>query len=54
MKATSSYKMSKYIKTGLALGNFRTVQDKNAWRRAMIQSELITGAKIPRGDKNSK
>lgn len=43
--AGSNYKMSKLIKTGLALGRFRTREDRNSWKRSMIQAEVI--ATIP-------
>jgi hypothetical protein len=40
MKATSSYKMSKWIKTQLALTPWENKQDKNNYKRLMTQAEI--------------
>jgi hypothetical protein len=40
LKPTSTYKMSKPTKTGLALGRFKDTESRNAWKRSMIQAEL--------------
>jgi hypothetical protein len=40
MKPTSSYKMSGLTKMMLASTGFRNVEDRNAWKRAMIEAEL--------------
>jgi hypothetical protein len=43
----SSYKMSKQTKTGLALGRFRSREERNAWKRAMVKAEVIAAAPAP-------
>lgn len=43
----SSYKMSKQTKTGLALGRFRSREERNAWKRSMVQAEIIAAAPAP-------
>jgi hypothetical protein len=40
LKATSSYKMSKPLKTSLALSHFSSNEQRSAWKRAMIGAEL--------------
>jgi len=40
LKPNATYKMSKPTKTMLALGKFRTAEDRHAWKRAMIGAEL--------------
>lgn len=40
MKPTSTFKLSKQTKRRLALGHFHGDQQRNQWRRAMIQAEL--------------
>ena len=40
LKPTASYKMSKPTKTSLALGRFTSQEQRNGWKRAMIQAEL--------------
>lgn len=39
--------MSKQTKTGLALGRFRSREELNAWKRAMIKAEIIAAAPAP-------
>lgn len=50
----SNYKMSKAVKTGLALHNFRSAEERNAWKRAMIQAELAAAAPAPSRDRNQQ
>jgi hypothetical protein len=40
MKPTSTYKMSKQAKRGLALGQWKDKDQRDAWRRMMVQAEL--------------
>jgi hypothetical protein len=40
LKPTANYRMSKTTKASLALGKFRDVHDRAAWKRSMIQAEL--------------
>jgi hypothetical protein len=42
LKPTSTYKMSKTTKTSLALGRFKTLDQRHAWKRAMIDAELCS------------
>lgn len=46
IKPTSTYKMSKPLKTMLALGKFRSKEDRNAWKKIMIQAELTAQIKV--------
>ena len=48
IKPTSSYKMSGALKTSLALGRFKSKEQKNAWKKAMIQAELAAQVKPAR------
>jgi hypothetical protein len=50
MKATSTYKMSKQVKRSLALGQWKDKDQRDAWRRMMIQAELAAAvpARNPR------
>jgi hypothetical protein len=55
LKPTSNYKMSKTLKTSLALGKFKTLDQRHAWKRACIDAELcskIVVKSAPR-DKNA-
>ena len=52
-KPTSTYKMSKQTKTGLALHKFRNAHDRGAWKRAMIEAEL-SAAHQPKREKSRK
>lgn len=45
MKPTSNYKMSKPLKTSLALGKFKDAHHKGEWKRAMIGAELAAQVK---------
>ncbi len=40
LKPTANYKMSKSLKTSLALSKFSSPQQRNDWKRAMIGAEL--------------
>ena len=40
MKSTSTYKMSKPLKTSLALSKFKDAHQKGAWKKAMINAEI--------------
>lgn len=52
-KPTANYKMSKSLKTSLALGMFKDAHHKGQWKRAMIDAE-IEAAKKPRVAKGDK
>jgi hypothetical protein len=52
-KPTANYKMSKPLKTSLALGKFKDQHNKAQWKRAMIDAE-IEAAKKPRVAKGDK
>ena len=47
MKPTKTYKMSSLTKMMLASTRFRNVDDRNAWKRAMIDAELCA-AVVPK------
>jgi hypothetical protein len=51
MKSGSNYKMSKQLKTSLALGKFKDAHARGQWKRAMIEAEL-TVAVQPRREKS--
>jgi hypothetical protein len=53
MKAGPNYKMSKQLKSSLALGNFKDAHARGQWKRAMIEAEL-TAAIQPRREKGRK
>jgi hypothetical protein len=40
LKPTSNYKMSKTVKTSLAMGHFKDAHAHGQWKRAMIDAEL--------------
>lgn len=46
--------MSSRTKTMLALGKFRNAEDRNAWKRAMIQAELAAAVVIKREPRDAK
>lgn len=54
IKPTKTYKMSKRTKTVLALGKFRSEEDRAAWKRAMIGAELSAAVVIKREPKSDK
>lgn len=45
-KPTATYKMSKPLKTMLAMGKFRDDADRHAWKNAMIGAELEANKKV--------
>jgi hypothetical protein len=55
LKPTSNYKMSSTLKTSLALGKFKDVHQRGAWKRACIDAELASKivVKTPQRDKNA-
>jgi hypothetical protein len=55
LKPTSTYKMSKPTKTGLALSKFKTLEQRHQWKHAMIDAELCAKivVKTPQRDKNA-
>lgn len=53
LKPTANYKMSKPLKTSLALGKFRDEHARAEWKRAMIGAELAE-APQPRREKGRK
>jgi hypothetical protein len=53
LKPTANYKMSKAVKTGLALHKFKDAHQRGAWKRAMIEAELAAAIK-PKADKGRK
>ena len=54
LKPTKSYKMSKRLKTTLALGKFRNANERSAWKRAMIGAELAASVVIKREPRDAK
>lgn len=42
MKADKNFKMDKQTKTILALGKFRSPQDRNSFKRSMIDAKLCS------------
>ena len=52
-KPTANYKMSKPLKTSLALGQFKNKDQKAQWKRAMIDAE-IEAAKKPKTTKGDR
>ncbi len=48
MKPTKTYKMSSLTKMMLASTGFRNVEDRNAWKRAMIDAELCAAVQPKR------
>jgi hypothetical protein len=53
LKPTANYKMSKQLKTTLAIGKFRNEHDRSAWKRAMIGAELAAALQ-PKREKNRR
>jgi len=53
LKPTSNYRMSKTLKTSLALSRLQDLHLKGEWKRAMIDAEL--SAKIaPKREKSNR
>jgi hypothetical protein len=48
MKPGKTFKLSKPTKTMLALGGFRNQEDRNRWKRAMIDAELCAAVQPKR------
>jgi hypothetical protein len=50
MKANSTFKLSKQAKRSLALGQWKDVDQRDSWRRSLIQAELSAAvpARTPR------
>jgi hypothetical protein len=40
MKTTSTFKLNKTVKTMLATGRFRSQEDRNGFKRAMIDAQV--------------
>ena len=55
LKPTSNYKMSKPLKTSLALSKFKSLEQRHQWKRAMIDAELCSKivVKSEKKDRNS-
>jgi len=53
LKPTGTYKMSKSLKTSLALSRFQDVHLKGAWKRAMIDAELCSRI-VPKAEKKDR
>ena len=56
LKPTSTYKMSKATKTGLALSKWKSLDQRHQWKRAMIDAELASRIvpKSTKGDRTSR
>ena len=50
MKASSTFKLSKQAKRSLALGQWKDKDQRDAWKRLMVQAELAEAvpARTPR------
>jgi len=55
LKPTSNYRMSKPLKTSLALSKFKSLDQRHQWKRAMIDAELCSKivVKHEKKDRNS-
>ena len=54
MKADKNYRMSKSLKRSLALSTFKSKEQRDAWKRAMIGAEVVANAKVKMGDKKDR
>ena len=56
LKPTSTYKMSSSLKTSLALSKFKSKEQRDQWKRAMIDAELCSKIvpKSTKGDRNNR
>ena len=56
MKANATFKLSKQAKRSLALGQWKDKDQRDAWRRSMIQAELAAAvpSRTPRQKDNNK
>jgi hypothetical protein len=50
MKASSTFKLSKQAKRSLALGQWKDKDQRDSWRRNMIQAELAAAvpSRVPK------
>jgi hypothetical protein len=53
LKPTSNYKMSKSLKTSLALSKFKSLDQRHQWKRAMIDAELCSKI-VPKSTKGDR
>ena len=53
MTPTSSFRLSKSTKRGLASGRWTSAQQRNGWKRSMIQAELHAAIQ-PRSKKGER
>jgi hypothetical protein len=53
LKPNANYKMSKPLKTSLALSKFSSAQQRHDWKRAMIGAELAAAIQ-PKREKNRR
>jgi len=54
LKPTSNYKMSSTLKTSLALSKFKNKEQRDQWKRAMIDAELCSKIVVkPTKDRNN-
>ena len=54
MKTTSTFKLSKTVKTMLATGRFRSQEDRNGFKRAMIDAQVSGEMQSRNSQKRSK
>ncbi len=53
LRPTASYRMTKTTKASLALGRFKSQEQRNSWKRAMIQAELAAAIQ-PKREKSRR
>ena len=53
LKPTKTYKMSKSLKTSLALSSYQDAHRKGQWKRAMIDAELCAAIQ-PKREKSRR
>ena len=54
LKPTSNYRMSSTLKTSLALGKFKDVHQRGAWKRACIDAELASKIVVKSAPRDNK
>jgi hypothetical protein len=54
MKTTSTFKLSKTVKTMLATGRFRSQEDRSGFKRAMIDAQISGEMQSRNSQKRSK
>jgi hypothetical protein len=56
MKANATFKLSKQAKRSLALGQWKDKDQRDSWRRSMIQAELAAAvpSRAPRQKDSNK